>query len=630
MTKEELRRENEALRRQLGEAEEALRALREGRVNAGDIPAPDTRGDFPGRLIDKDDFTTRRKDMYDELERRVEERTAQLNETAELARTERQRLYDVLETLPVYVCLLDSHHNMPFANRLFREWFGYQPTRKCYEFLFNRSEPCEPCGTYEVLRTREPHRWEWTGPNGRRYDIFDFPFQDTDGSPLILEMGIDITERTQAEQELKGLNETLEQRISQRTAELRQSREDLARAQAVGQIGWWRLDTLNNVLTWSAENYRIFGVPEGTPLTYEAFLATVHPDDRQYVDSRWLAGLRGEPYDIEHRIVIDGRVKWVREKAYLEFDDKGELRGGFGITQDITPRKQAEEEVRIARDALEVKVADRTAELARMVETLREEIRERHRAEEALYEETDAKLHAMEELRKRDQLLLQQSRLAAMGEMINNIAHQWRQPLNLLGLNVQKLLLYYDLGDFDRNLLASSIDDTMSLVNHMSQTIDDFRTFFRTDREKISFDIRHAVEKTLSLVRDGLTATEIQLKVSVAEGITITGYENEFCQVLMNLLLNARDALIERRVSPGEIIMTVESCEGVCRLTIGDNAGGIPEEILDRIFEPYFSTKGLQGTGIGLYMSKQIIETNMGGRLSVRNTPCGAEFIIEI
>ncbi len=128
-------------------------------------------------------------------------------------------------------------------------------------------------------------------------------------------------------------------------AALRQSREDLDRAQEVGQIGSWRLDNRHNVLTWSDENHRIFGIPKGIPLTYETFLATIHPDDRQYVDTQWNAGLRGEPYDIEHRVVADGQVRWVREKAYLEFDEAGGLLGGFGITQDITDRKRIEGEL---------------------------------------------------------------------------------------------------------------------------------------------------------------------------------------------------------------------------------------------------------------------------------------------
>ncbi len=140
-------------------------------------------------------------------------------------------------------------------------------------------------------------------------------------------------------------------------AELRQSQLDLARAQAVGQIGSWRLDTRQNVLTWSDENHRIFGVPRGTPLTYETFLAIVHPDDRLYVDTQWKAGLRGEPYDIEHRLVVDGEVKWVRETADLEFDAAGALLGGFGITQDITARKRVEEQLREANERFELVLA---------------------------------------------------------------------------------------------------------------------------------------------------------------------------------------------------------------------------------------------------------------------------------
>jgi len=126
---------------------------------------------------------------------------------------------------------------------------------------------------------------------------------------------------------------------------LRQSQEDMDHAQEVGKIGSWRLDTRANILTWSDENYRIFGVPKGTPLAYETFLDIVHPSDREFVDARWKTGLKGEPYDIEHRILISGEVRWVREKAYLERDPDGNLLGGFGITQDITDRKQAEEDL---------------------------------------------------------------------------------------------------------------------------------------------------------------------------------------------------------------------------------------------------------------------------------------------
>lgn len=127
---------------------------------------------------------------------------------------------------------------------------------------------------------------------------------------------------------------------------LREREEDFARAQEVGSIGSWRLDIHRNVLTWSDEIYRIFGIPKGTLLCYETFLSLVHPEDRTYVDTSWREGLSSKSYDIEHRIVAEGRIKWVREKAYLEYDEEDKLVGGFGITQDITERKQAETALR--------------------------------------------------------------------------------------------------------------------------------------------------------------------------------------------------------------------------------------------------------------------------------------------
>lgn len=149
-----------------------------------------------------------------------------------------------------------------------------------------------------------------------------------DGTPTRFDgINYDITERKYTEQVLQ------------------ESREDLKRAQEVAQTGSWRLNVQKDELLWSDENWQIFGVPQGTPLTYETFLSTVHPDDRAYVDRKWKAALRGEPYDIEHRIVVDGGTKWLRERAELEFDHDGMVLGGFGTTQDITEKKLAEEEI---------------------------------------------------------------------------------------------------------------------------------------------------------------------------------------------------------------------------------------------------------------------------------------------
>jgi C4-dicarboxylate-specific signal transduction histidine kinase len=252
-------------------------------------------------------------------------------------------------------------------------------------------------------------------------------------------------------------------------------------------------------------------------------------------------------------------------------------------------------------------------------------------AEQDLRVETLERLRAVEALREKEQILLQQSRLAAMGEMIGNIAHQWRQPLNALGLTVQQLLLMYDLGEFTREFLDKSVLQSVELIKHMSRTIDDFRNYFRPDKEKVEFKVAEAITNTVSLIEDSFKNQFIEIEVVAKSDPTIYGYRNEFAQALLNILNNARDALIEREINDPRVTVTICSEGDRALLTVTDNAGGIPEEIMDRIFDPYFTTKGPQaGTGVGLFMSKAIIEKNMGGRLAARNIADGAEFRIEV
>ncbi|MBC8018146.1 MAG: HAMP domain-containing histidine kinase, partial [Verrucomicrobia bacterium] len=235
---------------------------------------------------------------------------------------------------------------------------------------------------------------------------------------------------------------------------------------------------------------------------------------------------------------------------------------------------------------------------------------------------------AVKELRQKDQTMIQQNRLAAMGEMINNIAHQWRQPLNLISLIVQGLPECKDLSQTE---LDHEVGRIMVVIMHMSQTIDDFRYFFRQDKEKTRFTANQTVAKTVEFIIPSLNDKGINISIIEQTEVCVFGYSNEYAQVLLNILSNATDVLVEKNVTEPRISINIFSADSRSVVTITDNGGGISTDVMPRIFDPYFTTKeNMQGTGIGLYMSKIIIEQNMGGSLTARNIEGGVAFRIEV
>jgi signal transduction histidine kinase len=272
-----------------------------------------------------------------------------------------------------------------------------------------------------------------------------------------------------------------------------------------------------------------------------------------------------------------------------------------------------------AFDLLQARAAERDQaenELLQTVEDLEREAKER--------------LSVLEKLSEKDVLLLHQGRQAAMGEMIGNIAHQWRQPLSALGLLIQQMPLNYQRGGFDKKYLDDCVRKSMGLIHQMSGTIDDFRNFFKTDHEKVKFRVKAEVKRALLLLEGCLAKQPISIEVDAKDDPYIFGYPNEFSQVLLNILINAKDEFAKKAVADPRVQITLCGENGRAVVTIADNAGGVPEEIMGKIFDPYFTTKEPQsGTGVGLFMSKTIIEKNMGGQLTVRNTGQGAEFSIE-
>jgi len=202
-----------------------------------------------------------------------------------------------------------------------------------------------------------------------------------------------------------------------------------------------------------------------------------------------------------------------------------------------------------------------------------------------------------------------------MGDMLGNIAHQWRQPLTRLGY----ILMNIEAKD-KGNVFEKKLEEASVQIEFMSQTIDDFRNFYKTNKTKELFSLANETQKVL----DFISFEEIEITLKSVKNSTIFNYKNEYKQVLLNLLTNAKDVLVERKIVSPHIIIEV----GVSSVKVSDNAGGIRLKNIQSIFEPYFTTKK-QGMGIGLYMSKMIVQRNMGGRLEVLNGEEGAVFCLD-
>lgn len=237
---------------------------------------------------------------------------------------------------------------------------------------------------------------------------------------------------------------------------------------------------------------------------------------------------------------------------------------------------------------------------------------------------------ALKEAKRKDKALLQQARLAQTGEMISMIAHQWRQPLCEISGIFMEMETAAKFDKADKDYIQTESKEGTRIITYMSNTIDDFRNFFKPAKTKEVFSLSSACEEAITLASASLKNKDIRLDLEGEKALHVKGYPSEFAQVILNLILNARDALIERNVKNPLIKIEIIK-DGVNSLVrISDNAGGIDESIIERVFEPYFSTKKSAGTGLGLYMSKMIIEENMGGVLFVKNEGLGAKFCIKI
>lgn len=273
-------------------------------------------------------------------------------------------------------------------------------------------------------------------------------------------------------------------------------------------------------------------------------------------------------------------------------DSEGAIIGGVVAVADISALKRAEVALKELNTTLEQRVNQQT-----------------------------------EENLLKERLLLQQSRHAAMGEMVSAIAHQWRQPLNALAINLANLQDSFEFGELNREVMDDSMRTSHQLIQGMSRTIDDFRDFFRPRQRREKFQIEAAIHDAAKLVEASLNNSQIELVVDCEENIETYGISNELGQVVLNLIVNAKDASLERHIAAPRIAVHLSRSGEEASITVEDNAGGIDPQVGERIFDPYFTTKSM-GTGIGLYMARIIVERHFNGHIAFTNTGAGTRFNI--
>jgi len=363
------------------------------------------------------------------------------------------------------------------------------------------------------------------------------------------------------------LNNKLEQLINDKTKEQDMLLSLFDRGETV-------LFKWNNDKEWSVDYVsmsveRLLGyTPQEFIENKITYLSCIHDDDlprvMAEVESATASGKDSFKHQIYRVITKDGNIKWVKDRTVI-IKDNDDITYFLGNINDITEEKI------------------------------------------------------------RDEMYAEHSKLASMGEMIGSIAHQWRQPLNELGINIQKLKYNNKADEIDELFIEEFIQENKNIIKFMSNTIDDFRNFFRLDKIKENFSVKMAITDTLSIQSAQLSDYKISIELD-GDDFDIVGYKGEFQQVILNIINNAKDEFIEKEVLNRAIKIKLFNK----KITIEDNAGGIDEQIIHRIFEPYFTTKQQgKGTGIGLYMSKMIIEENMQGTLKIFNKDTGAQFKIE-
>lgn len=559
----------------------AARAIRDGNLERrAAVDGDDEIGEMAGAF---NDMTARLRDTLESLKEEVGER----RRAQEQLRATSQLLDSIVENIPNMI-FLKSTEELRFVllNKAAEELLGIEREQMLgkndYDFFPREQAEFFTRNDREVLdsqaiRDIPEERIETRQLGARLLHTKKLALRDESGRAThLLGISEDITERRQAERQLAENRKVLRTMID--TASMWISFFDRDGRYVVANRRY-------------AETFRLpLERIEGAHYT-EVLPPALAQGQQPYIERC----LTGETVAFEDTSDVGAAEPIYTSGTYVPvFDENGQVIGGVVAVSDISAIKHTEQALRELNSALEQRVREQT-----------------------------------EENLLKERLLLQQSRHAAMGEMVSAIAHQWRQPLNALAITLANLQDSFDFGELDKACLSKSMQTAHGLIQKMSATIDDFRDFFRTQRRKERYSVAHTIRDAAKLLQPSLAASEVELVLNLGEDRENFGSANELGQVLVNLIVNAKEAAIERRVEHPHIEVTLGMAGENAVISVEDNAGGIDASVGERIFDPYFTTKPL-GTGIGLYMVKIIVERHMGGTIRYAVLEHGTRFTLTL
>lgn len=359
---------------------------------------------------------------------------------------------------------------------------------------------------------------------------------------------------------------------------LKETTLKLSEATKSAQIGIWKWDITKDILDWDEEMYKLYEVEKKDGKSdYQLWASALYEDDIQEAQSKLQESINKRiKFETTFRIKTKKGLKYIKASGKVVYDENDKPLFIIGANYDITNLKEFE---------------------------------------------------------KQQLQLLEQAKMASLGEMIGNIAHQWRQPLSLIRTACTGIKFQNEIGVLTDKLLLEELESIDKSTMYLSETIDTFRNFIKEEKEYKSVILQDRIKETINLLNATLKNNYINLKTNIEqiEPIEIKIIADELSQVIINIINNAKDVFKEREVQDPKIILNLYKEDNRVILTIEDNAGGVPSKVINHIFEPYFTTKHQsQGTGLGLYMSHKIVTESLKGKLFVENTKDGAKFFIEL